>query len=136
MNDANDSSCVGIGDESYLSPAQLEYFRDRLLQWRRELCRNLAGETGPVTMPMENLPDWVDSATHSALIELSLAEQERSLALIRQIDTALQRIAAGSFGYCLQSGEEIGLRRLMALPIARYSVEIQSEIERGARRCR
>jgi len=134
MSEAHDTCCVARGDETYLSPEQLRYFHDRLLTWRRELCRSLAGSPGEVIV--ESLPDWVDSAAHSSQVALSLAERERTQILIRQIDAALKRIMAGTYGYCVASGDEIGLQRLMALPTAQYSLETQQEIERGKKRFR
>jgi DnaK suppressor protein len=85
-------------------------------------------------VPSESLPDWIDSASLSTQVALTWADRERSLDLIRQIDAALERIASGTYGYCRESGEEIGIERLMALPTAQYCVETQRDLERRKRR--
>jgi DnaK suppressor protein len=110
-----------------MGPERLAYFRDKLLRWRDELCQNLPGH--PESISAQSLPDWVDSASCTTQLELSWADRERTVVLIRQIDAALFRIAAGTYGYCTESGEEIGIERLMALPTAQYCLEIQSDIE-------
>lgn len=122
------SSCGRPADSTYLDQGLLHYFRGRLLRWRDELCTRMQGR--PDDGALHGLPDWLDSASLSTQVELSWADRERSLQIIRQIDAALERIESGTYGYCAESGEEIGVRRLMAMPIAQYSVETQSDIER------
>jgi DnaK suppressor protein len=125
---------VTVSDKTYLTEAQLNEFKDYLLAWRSELCQALPGRQDDALA--ERLPDWVDSAALSTQIELSMVDRARAMELIRQIDAALGRIAAGTYGYCAISGEEIGIDRLRALPTAVYCVETQNEIERRKRRLR
>lgn len=121
-----------LAEEPYMSRAQLHYLRNRLLGWRRELSSRL--QEAPDETVAEPLADWVDCASLNSQRELSLGERARNLQIIRQIDAALARIKAGTYGYCAESGEEIGFRRLTIMPIARYSVEVQRDIERCQRR--
>ena len=132
MPESHVSSCQAIVYRNYLSDAQLRFFRDRLLRWRQEQCQRLTGRS--LAVPSESLPDWIDSASLSTQVALTWADRERSLDLISQIDAALERIASGTYGYCRESGEEIGIERLMALPTAQYCVETQRDLERRKRR--
>lgn len=115
-------------DEAYMPVGRLHYFQAKLLRWRGELSLRLQGslEEGAA----ESLPDWVDSAALTTQAELSWADRDRAVQTLRQIDAALARIDAGTYGYCAETGEEIGLERLMAMPIALFSVETQRERER------
>ncbi len=132
MPESHVSSCQAIVYRNYLSDAQLRFFRDRLLRWRQEQCQRLTGRS--LAVPSESLPDWIDSASLSTQVALTWADRERSMDLIRHIDAALERIASGTYGYCRESGEEIGIERLMALPTAQYCVETQRDLERRKRR--
>ena len=132
MPESHVSSCQAIVYRNYLSAAQLRFFRDRLRRWRQEQCQRLTGRS--LAVPSESLPDWIDSASLSTQVALTWADRERSLDLISQIDAALERIASGTYGYCRESGEEIGIERLMALPTAQYCVETQRDLERRKRR--
>jgi DnaK suppressor protein len=75
------------------------------------------------------LPDLVDQSVKNMSREMTLVNAQRSRLLVAQINAALRRIEDGSFGYCLASGEEIGLKRLRAWPIATLSVEVQEDRE-------
>ena len=132
MPESHVTSCKAIVYRNYLSYAQLRFFRDRLLRWRQEQCQRLTGRS--LAVPSESLPDWIESASLSTQVALTWADRERSLDLISQIDAALERIASGTYGYCRESGEEIGIERLMALPTAQYCVETQRDLERRKRR--
>lgn len=128
MVEKNASSNGTIDGEAYMSRDQLRYFQEKLLRWRKELWAKVQERQDEDDF--HGLSDWLDFASHNTQVELSLADRERSLHLIRQIDAALGRIESGTYGYCAESGEEIGIKRLMVVPIALYSVEIQNEIER------
>ncbi len=121
-----------LTDECYMTTRQLQYFRDKLLRWRSELCRQKpcldADRDDPGLQP-----DWIDSASLSTSWHLMQARRDRTVDTLRQIDAALARIAAGTYGFCEESGEEIGLERLLAMPTARLSVEAQSDLERRRR---
>lgn len=134
MSVRNPLPCQVDNAETYLGTEQLRYFKDKLLLWRSELCARLKGCCAEAMN--EGLPDWIDSASLRTQMELSLGDRERSLQSILQVDEALERIAAGSYGYCAISGEEIGIERLTAMPTARYCIETQNDIERRSRRFR
>lgn len=125
-----------IEDEPYMSRHQKQYFQSRLLCWRNELCLRLKLAYYPVAADEDKLADWIDAASVQTQAELSWAERERSLQIVKEIDAALGRIHEGSYGFCIETGEPIGIRRLIALPIAQLSVEAQQQRERRARHCR
>ncbi len=127
-------SCLQDSNVSCLSDDQLRYFKERLLLWRTELCDKIRWNGD--SLPDQGLSDWLDVAAVNAQVELSMVERQRSWQLIRQIDAALERIADGTYGFCSESGAEIGIKRLKALPTAQYSVDIQNDIEQRKRRWR
>jgi DnaK suppressor protein len=117
-------------DEEFMNPSQVEFFRQRLLDWKAELVRD-AGET------LQNLtegnlqqPDMADRASLETDHQLELRTRDRERKLISKIDEALERIEDGSFGYCEETDEPIGLRRLIARPIATMTLEAQERHER------
>ena len=116
--------------EIFLNDLQLEYFRQRLLQWRLELLEE-ANET--LTSLQENCPvapDLGDRASVEANRSLELRTRDRARKLIFKINEALERIENGSYGYCEETNEPIGLKRLDARPIATLSLEAQERHER------
>jgi DnaK suppressor protein len=116
--------------EEFMSPLQLEYFRQKLLRWRSDLLRE-AGETltslGEGGISEADLTDRASVETDRAL---ELRTRDRARKLISKIDQALERIENGTYGYCEETGEPIGLRRLEARPIATLSIEAQERHER------
>ena len=120
-------------DEEFMNPMQMEYFRQMLLNWRSELIQE-AGET------LNNLnsgnlqqPDMADRASLETDHQLELLTRDRERKLIIKIDEALSRIENGSYGFCQDTDEPIGLKRLMARPIAVLSLEAQERHERQER---
>ena len=116
--------------EIFLNDLQLEYFRQRLLQWRLELLEE-ANET--LTSLQENCPvapDLGDRASVEANRSLELRTRDRARKLIFKINEALERIENGSYGYCEETNEPIGIKRLDARPIATLSLEAQERHER------
>ena len=116
--------------EIFLNDLQLEYFRQRLLQWRLELLEE-ANET--LTSLQENCPvapDFGDRASVEANRSLELRTRDRARKLIFKINEALERIENGSYGYCEETNEPIGIKRLDARPIATLSLEAQERHER------
>lgn len=115
--------------EAYMSPAQLKYFRERLHAERAALLQSSREPESPPPV-RELLPDPVDRAIllEDEKLELSTLEHER--AALREIDAALQRIEDGRYGWCEETGEAIGLERLLACPTATLSVEAQTRRER------
>jgi DnaK suppressor protein len=119
--------------EEFMDPLQLEYFRQKLRRWRNELLRE-ADETlhslGEGGIAEADLTDRASVETDRAL---ELRTRDRARKLISKIDQALERIENGTYGYCEESGEPIGLRRLEARPIATLSIEAQERHERMER---
>jgi DnaK suppressor protein len=120
-------------DEEFMNPLQLEYFRQKLLRWRAEL---LAESTETLQhLKDESLaePDLSDRATLETDRSVELRTRDRERKLISKIDAALLRIEDGSYGYCEETDEPIGIRRLEARPIATLSLEAQERHERMER---
>jgi DnaK suppressor protein len=120
-------------DEEFMNPLQLEYFRQKLLKWRGELLRE-AGET-LTSMGQGGIieADLTDRASVETDRALELRTRDRARKLISKIDQALERVENGTYGYCEETGEPIGLRRLEARPIATLSIEAQERHERMER---
>jgi DnaK suppressor protein len=120
-------------EEEFMNPLQVEYFRQKLLQWRAEL---LADSTGTLrSLKEESLlkPDLTDRASLETEQSIELRTRDRERKLISKIDSALSRLAAGTYGYCEETEEPIGIRRLEARPIATLSIEAQERHERMER---
>jgi DnaK suppressor protein len=119
--------------EEYMNPAQLEYFRRKLLSWRGELVEDSKDTLKAIVEETANTygsaGDEVDRANDEALKQLELRTRDRERKLIRKIDEALDRIASGDYGYSEISGEPIGLKRLEAKPTAEMTMEEQKEHE-------
>ena len=117
-------------DEEFMNPQQLEYFRQMLLNWRAELVHE-AGETlSELNEGNLQQPDMADRASLETDHQLVLRTRDRERKLISKIDSALNRIEDGSYGYCQETDEPISLKRLMARPIADLSLEAQERHER------
>ena len=117
-------------DEEFMNPQQLEYFRQMLLNWRAELVHE-AGETlSDLNEGNLQQPDMADRASLETDHQLVLRTRDRERKLISKIDSALNRIEDGSYGYCQETDEPISLKRLMARPIADLSLEAQERHER------
>ena len=117
-------------DEEFMNPLQVEYFRQKLLKWRAELLAE-SSET-LATMKHDSLsePDITDRATLETDRSLELRTRDRERKLISKIDAALMRIEDGSYGFCEETDERIGVKRLEARPIATLSLEAQERHER------
>ena len=120
-------------DEPFMSERQRDYFRSKLLSWKDEILHE-SKET-LLSLQDENnvLPDLADRASTETDRALELRTRDRQRKLISKIDAALKRIEDGSYGYCEETGEPIGLKRLEARPIATLSVEAQERHERRER---
>jgi len=117
-------------DEEYMSPQQLEYFRQKLLAWRDELMIE-SQETIEHLRDQSNqeVGDEADRANRESEHGVELRTRDRYRKLLRKIDQALVRIDNGSYGYCEDTGDEIGVRRLDARPIATLTVDAQERRE-------
>jgi DnaK suppressor protein len=120
-------------DEGFMNPLQVEYFRQKLLKWRAELLREADGTLASLSEGGIHESDITDRASVETDRALELRTRDRARKLISKIDQALQRIETGSYGYCEESGDPIGLRRLEARPIATLSIEAQERHERMER---
>ena len=117
-------------DEPFMNSRQREYFRAKLNAWKQDILResretleNLQGEN-------QNHPDMADRASSESDRSLELRTRDRQRKLISKIDSALKRIDDGTYGYCEETGDPIGLARLDARPIATLSLEAQEMHER------
>ena len=109
---------------------QLEYFRQKLLSWRKELLQESDNTISHLKEENWQEPDINDRASLETDAALELRTRDRYRKLVHKIDSALSRIADGSYGYCIDTGEEIGISRLQARPIATLTIEAQEKHER------
>ena len=122
--------------EEYMSDAQLEHFREILNAWKRELMFEVDRTVHHMQDEAANFPDPNDRATQESEFGLELRTRDRERKLLRKIDSALARIDDGSYGYCDETGEEIGLKRLEARPVATLCLEAQERRELAERQFR
>ncbi len=120
-------------DEDFMNPHQVEFFRRRLLRWRADLLRDADGTLASLSEGGIHEADITDRASVETDRALELRTRDRARKLISKIDQALQRVEGGSYGFCEESGEPIGLKRLIARPIATLSIEAQERHERMER---
>jgi len=117
-------------DEPFMNPRQREYFRRKLEVWKDELLRESRETLENLQEESQNHPDIADRASSESDRALELRTRDRQRKLIAKIDDALKRIDDGTYGYCEETGEPIGLARLDARPIATLSLEAQELHER------
>ncbi|QUD89137.1 RNA polymerase-binding protein DksA [Phenylobacterium montanum] len=120
-------------DEEFMNERQLEYFKQKLLDWKEEILRESRETLSHLQTETENHPDLADRASSETDRALELRTRDRQRKLISKIDEALRRIEDGSYGYCEETGEPITLARLDARPIATLSLEAQERHERRER---
>lgn len=119
--------------EPYMNQKQLHYFRTLLLLRRKELARECSYSLTRLKEEKIRQPDPTDQCAAEAERHLFLASDARRRVILEQIDEALNRIENGSYGYCEETGEEIGIRRLRVYPLAHLSVEAQEHLEKYRR---
>jgi DnaK suppressor protein len=119
--------------ELYMSKEQLTHFQQILSNWKRDLMEEVDRTVSHMKDEAANFPDPNDRATQEEEFSLELRTRDRERKLIRKIDEALKRIEDGTYGYCLETGEEIGIKRLEARPVATLSIEAQERRERRER---
>lgn len=117
-------------DEEYMSPNQLEYFRSKLQEWKDELLKESQSTLAHLKEESWHEADIADRASIETEAGIELRTRNRYLKLIPKIDAALRRINEGEYGYCDETGEPIGIRRLLARPTATLSIEAQERHER------
>ena len=125
----SDEELLSQPGSEYMSPAQLDFFRRKLQALESELRVN-AGETTEHLRETVLVPDPADRATIEEEHALELRTRDRERKLIKKVEQAIARIDAGEYGYCEETGEPIGLQRLLARPTATLSVEAQERRER------
>lgn len=119
--------------EPFMNDTMKEYFRQRLLAWRFELLRESGETLSHLQEGGAQEADLADRASTETDRALELRTRDRERKLIAKIDAALERIVDGSYGYCEETGEPIGIRRLEARAIATLSIEAQERHERQER---
>ena len=120
-------------DEEFMNQRQLEYFKQKLFDWKDDILRESRETLSHLQTETENHPDIADRASSETDRALELRTRDRQRKLISKIDDALRRIEDGSYGYCEETGEPIGVARLDARPIATMSLEAQERHERRER---
>ena len=116
--------------EPFMNPRQREYFRAKLEAWKDDILRESRETLENLQEESQNHPDMADRASSESDRALELRTRDRQRKLIAKIDSALKRIEDGSYGYCEETGEPIGIARLDARPIATLSLEAQEMHER------
>jgi len=115
--------------EEYMNPKQLEYFRRKLIDWRDELVEESRETISNLREEVRDVGDEAERATRETENSLELRTRDRYRKLINKIDKALIRLEEGDYGYCEETGEEIGLARLEARPIATLCLDAQERWE-------
>jgi DnaK suppressor protein len=120
---------VPKADEEYMNPMQLLYFRNKLQAWREELITESQETLDHLRSEIRDVGDEAERASRESDNILELRTRDRYRKLLKKIDDAIKRIEDGSYGYCEETGEEIGLGRLEARPIATLTVDAQERRE-------
>jgi len=116
-------------DEEYMNPMQIEYFRQKLAFWRDELVEESRETISNLQSEVRDVGDEAERATRETENSLELRTRDRARKLINKINKTLARIDDGEYGYCEETGEEIGLQRLEARPIATLCLDAQERWE-------
>ena len=130
MSDVISNSYRPSEAEPYMNETQREYFRRKLLNWREEILRGSNETLRQLKEEDNRVADMSDWASHETERNFQLRARDRERKLLSKIDEALRRLEDGSYGYCEETQEPIGLRRLEARPIATLSIEAQERHER------
>jgi len=116
-------------DEQYMNPIQIEYFRQKLATWRDDLVEESRETISNLQSEVRDVGDEAERATRETENSLELRTRDRYRKLINKINKTLSRIDDGEYGYCEETGEEIGLQRLEARPIATLCLDAQERWE-------
>ena len=122
--------------EAYMSDSQLKYFKMLLTKWKNDLIDEVDRTVVHMKDEAANFPDPNDRATQESEFGLELRTRDSERKLLKKINSALNRIDEGDYGYCDETGEEIGLKRLQARPVATLSLEAQERREKAERQYR
>ena len=116
--------------EPFMNAKQKEFFKRKLLAWRGDIIQETKETLNNLQKEVVNFSDIADRASSETDRSLELRARDRQRKLISKIDEALLRIEDGAYGYCEDTGESIGLKRLVARPIATLSIDSQERHER------
>lgn len=116
--------------EPFMNERMRMYFRSKLLAWREELLQESRETIDHLQRESSNHPDIADRASSESDRAIELRARDRQRKLINKINSAIKRIDDGSYGYCEETGDPIGVKRLDARPIATLSLEAQERHER------
>jgi len=130
MNDVASESYKPSDAEPFMNERQREYFRRKLIGWREAILTESRDTLAVLQLESENHPDIADRASSETDRAIELRARDRQRKLISKIEAAIARIEDGTYGYCVETGDPISLRRLDARPIATLSVEAQERHER------
>ena len=133
MSDVIDKSYVPTDDEPFMNERQKAYFRAKLINWKSDILREARETLEILQQENANHPDLADRASSETDRAIELRARDRQRKLICKIDSALQRLDEGTYGYCEETGEPISLKRLDARPIATMTLEAQERHERRER---
>lgn len=123
-----EAQLLKMSEADYMNAAQLAFFKERLQTMKQQLIDN-AGVTSENLRDNDMVPDPADRATIEEEHALELRTRDRERKLMKKIDEALQRIESGDYGWCEETGDPIGVPRLLARPTATLSVEAQQRRE-------
>lgn len=124
---------VPADDEPFMSDRQKEFFRRKLMDWKEDILRESQSTIDNLQADLGALPDLADRASTETDRSLELRARDRQRKLISKIESALRRIEEDTYGYCEETGEPIGIGRLIARPVATLSLEAQERHERKER---
>ncbi|MFC3752818.1 RNA polymerase-binding protein DksA [Aquamicrobium ahrensii] len=130
MNQNLAADYIPSDDEPFMNERQKSYFRNKLIAWKNDILREARETLEILQQENANLPDLADRASSETDRAIELRARDRQRKLISKIDSALQRIEEGTYGYCEETGDPISLKRLDARPIATLSIEAQERHER------
>jgi DnaK suppressor protein len=119
---------LAMKEDDYMNDVQLAFFRQRLQDMEKELLAN-AGETTEHLRETVVVPDPADRATIEEEHALELRTRDRERKLLKKIQQSIQKIDAGEYGWCEETGDPIGVARLLARPTATLSLEAQQRRE-------
>lgn len=123
-----EAEVISSGEAEYMNEAQRAFFRDRLQTMERDILRN-AGETTEHLRETTVVPDPADRATIEEEHAIELRTRDRERKLLKKIQQSIVRIDSGDYGYCEETGEPIGVLRLLARPTATLALEAQERRE-------
>lgn len=127
------SKNINIDPQDEMTPELLEYFKAKLIDWKNQLLNETSETIFEMKGKANQEPDVIDFVCNEVSRSLELKTRDRERKLVNKINAALKRIEDGTYGYCEETGEPIGFRRLDARPIATLSIEAQERHERKER---